>query len=172
MRSWSRIIVHGARECAHDYVYYYLAIRSSLSQHKQMKEQKATAQRKRTDASSLYRKQQEHRAKLRNFQVDTLVMVLPLVRHKQLNNDVLKLQVPNYTPRKIYPLPCLTHKKAAVAEARWDKCCELPFEMPFHDGRYDRSLDVTRVSAVQAGKYLILESASSLLMFHWRTHDG
>jgi hypothetical protein len=23
--------VHGARECAHDYVYYYLAIRSSLS---------------------------------------------------------------------------------------------------------------------------------------------
>ena len=31
MRSWSRTIVHGARECAHDYVYYYLAIRSSLS---------------------------------------------------------------------------------------------------------------------------------------------
>ena len=31
MRSWSRIIVHGARECAHDYAYYNLAIRSSLS---------------------------------------------------------------------------------------------------------------------------------------------
>ena len=48
-----------------------------------MKEQKATAQRKRTDASSLYRKQQEHRAKLRNFQVDTSVMVLPLVRQQR-----------------------------------------------------------------------------------------
>ena len=30
-RSWSCIIVHGARECANDYVYYHLAIRSSLS---------------------------------------------------------------------------------------------------------------------------------------------
>jgi hypothetical protein len=33
------------------------------SQHKQMKEQKATAKRKQTDTSSLYRKQQQHRAK-------------------------------------------------------------------------------------------------------------
>jgi len=100
-------------------------------------------------------------------------MVLPLVRHKQLNNDV-KHQVPNYTvhTKKDISFALLDAQESGGGGTRWDKCCELPFEMPFHDSRYDRSLDATRVSAVQAGKYPILESASSLLMFHWRTHDG